>query len=554
MFAASNVVMPLPSLLDVDTEEFMREAETWPRTRVSILTQARWILQERFLRRGSRSIASLTDWFNDVREVASGYFGTVFTACIRKWSAEGEPLKDPTCVTVTVPTISARPHALRLVIKITKWDAGTRGCSPFAAHDVAYTHWEGSRNPVREASMGRLLNSLVVCGATPNLPLIYEPFSTWTVASSGSVAVARSSTRARSIPALRLPAFLVRSRPTSMTETTAVSAVVPSIPIPIPIQSPTRGFVMELCSIRFGDYLARLSAATPSAASARITVMHLDSAVLQICHGLLCAQKHFDFRHNDLHVDNVMATFITDTSYNYLIAKKVFPIQNYGMCWKVIDFGFAACAAFGERDVAEALLHSIAPLRVSRIGPCAVELLDLLYLLQSARAVSGDVVQARLDLYVDLLHEISVASERRYSLQAVLAGSQHDRFTITMPTAEMAADMRSSGLLERFFVALASRSDARAREISSGPVFDAESSPFSREKDAFIDVYDDIRIPGVPRAPYALYDVLYDYNDDVKDGSRPRKVRRKYASRRDTCQDVTPADSSPSVMVTPNVL
>jgi len=266
-----------------------------------------------------------------------------------------------------------------------------------------------------------------------------------------------------------------------------------------------------------------VSAASPARTS--VSMQQLDSMVLQICHGLLCAQKHFDFRHNDLHVDNVMATFITDTSYNYLLEGKVYPIQNYGMCWKVIDFGFAACAAFGERDVAEALLHSIAPLRVSRSGPCAVELLDLLYLLQSARAMSGDTIQARIDMYIDLLHDISDASEQRNSLHAVIARSQHDRFAITMPSVETSASVRSSGLLERFFITLASRRDGpQAREISSGPVFDAESSPFS-QKGGFIEVYDDIRIPGIPLAPYAMYDG--DTEPKRATSDRPQKVRRK---------------------------
>lgn len=521
--------VPRPTLLDMDTEAFMRVAETWPRTRISILAQGRHILQDRFHRNGSRTVASLENWFGDIQEVGSGFFGTVCTACIREWDADDVP-SEGTCVAVRVPIISAQPHILRLVIKLTKGEtADVRQDRPFAAHDCAYKHWQGSRNPIREAAMGRLLNSLVICNATPNLPLIYEPFSTMQIPVSMDERTPR--TRSPVMPALRLPAFLTAAKSASAASALALASASPSPVAAVNRQSPTasassrrapsrvltRGFAMELCSIRFRDYLIHVSA---SPLSRHDMFKRLDSAVLQVCHGLLCAQKHFDFRHNDLHAENVMATFITDTTYNYLVHGRVFPIQNFGMCWKIIDFGFSACAAFGEHDVAEALFHSIAPLRVSHVGPCAAEVLDLLHLLQSARAVSGDAVQDRLDVHIDILREVSRASDQSGSLQAVIQQSQHNRHSMTQPTSAVCTAARSSGVLEQFFVTLASRKDGPTEtEPSSGPVFDADNSPFPHGGSSIV-VYDDVRILGHSRTPYAAY--------DVDDG--PRKKRRASSS------------------------
>ena len=65
------------------------------------------------------------------------------------------------------------------------------------------------------------------------------------------------------------------------------------------------------------------------------------SCLFQISFALVYLQKHFQFTHNDLHINNVMYTE-TDTKYLYYKYNNIYyRVPTYGKVFKIIDFGRA---------------------------------------------------------------------------------------------------------------------------------------------------------------------------------------------------------------------
>ena len=63
------------------------------------------------------------------------------------------------------------------------------------------------------------------------------------------------------------------------------------------------------------------------------------SCLYQISFSLYYLQEHFDFTHNDLHINNVMYSE-TETKYlYYLFNNKYYRVPTYGKIFKIIDFG-----------------------------------------------------------------------------------------------------------------------------------------------------------------------------------------------------------------------
>ena len=220
-------------------------------------------------------------------------------------------------------------------------------------------------NPYREIAMGRLLNMLVRYGVTPHLPLIYENFT---------------------------------------------------------IGDTHVGLVTELSHMTFKDFLmCNLMRQTSDETVTKL----IGVALLQICHGIMCAQDYYDFRHNDLHPDNVMMTFISNTVYNYRIGDRLFAVRNYGMCWKLIDFGLCSSKEFAKDDVARAYAHykvlrALKPMEsetketaaeesvmVETFRGFALEMWDVVYLLLGAIGTvrRSTHVEARKTLIERVLHE-----------------------------------------------------------------------------------------------------------------------------------------------------
>ena len=308
-----------------------------------------------------------------------------------------------------------------------------------------------NKNPIREILLGRLLNRLVQRNITPHLPMIYETF---TVANSGD---------------------------------------------PTPETRDLSGFAMETCHADFQDFVEDVVDRLPDAAQRRRL---LTISVLQLTHALLASQKHYDFRHNDLHAGNAMMTHITKGQYTYRFSADdedaraaFYKIPNAGMCWKLIDFGNGTSAVFGQEDTISQLsryrgvLQGLRPLmkggKVARRGHFdvrnhATEMYDLLRLLSystdklKARADATAAVAdttAFFDALIELIHEITQESPQSKTLAKILSTGKSD-----------VALARSSGLLQKFFKRVARPFRIPSSAASGSVVFDADMHPFDAEE------------------------------------------------------------------------
>ena len=449
----------MPSLVDLEgltSDKLMEAVDTWPKSRVNILEQTRTLLSVRFAAT-SREIARLADWFARLETVGTGSYGTVYKGCVRAWdTTDMTPLTPPTCVQYTLPDLGATVavahsnHDIFLIIKtLTPLSKATLHDVPYSGHNSDFSAWLGQNNSVREVMMGRLLNLLVVRGVTPHFPLIYEPFHV--------------------------------------------------------VEGNRSAFAMELAHMSFANFMSSKILSTLDSGEA---IEVLDVALLQICNGLLCAHKHFDFRHNDFHAENAMMTFITDTNYNYKVNGSYYKVPNYGMCWKLIDFGYSASPVFGENDLAHAAMHSPA-LSVANdyfdLTDHAEEFYDLLRLVTSAKyfartlpVADRNLVYRRLDSYEETMRQIAIDSgDKRGSLGAARTAfiDNYYRGSVKLleATPQLSALMRSSGLLERFFESLAAKYYVSSKP--RGVLFDADISPF---------VGGDIVLEGIHTSPITV--------------------------------------------------
>ena len=67
----------------------------------------------------------------------------------------------------------------------------------------------------------------------------------------------------------------------------------------------------------------------------------IKSIMFQVIFGLAYLQKHFDFTHNDLHINNVMYTTTDKKFLYYKINNVYYKVPTYGKIAKIIDFGRA---------------------------------------------------------------------------------------------------------------------------------------------------------------------------------------------------------------------
>lgn len=65
----------------------------------------------------------------------------------------------------------------------------------------------------------------------------------------------------------------------------------------------------------------------------------LKSCLFQIIFTLTLLQKHFEFTHNDLHINNIMYKTTSITHLYYKYNNKYFKVPTHGYIFKIIDFG-----------------------------------------------------------------------------------------------------------------------------------------------------------------------------------------------------------------------
>ena len=228
----------------------------------------------------------------------------------------------------------------------------------------------------------------------------------------------------------------------------------------------------------------------------------MNVALLQLCQGLLCAQEHFDFRHNDLHLENAMMTFISDTMYNYDVDGAFYSIPNYGMCWKVIDFGFSAARAFDVHDVAYTYMHSDMPMTLNfDVDDHAVEFYDFLYLTEFSKSLlslmrapssefnpssmppsTASLLMQRLNEVIHMMKDIAMEHGVSHTMQ--MAADENEKHQgalhLAATTTSFSESMHSVGLLKILFKRLGVKHRVRARP--RGVVFESNASPYVHGK------------------------------------------------------------------------
>ena len=441
-------------------DSYMEQVEAWPRSRYNLLALIQAKL-EPILESKGRVIDTLDEVFYNVRPVGkASEFGLVYTGCIKSNSATSHP----GCWSVLLGGSvdgGAHKYPIYLIIKTLKplaYEGDTVKFLHTYRHPVLEPAYAGfykdddyttlfNKNPIREILLGRLLNRLVQRNITPHLPMIYETF---TVENSEN---------------------------------------------PKPETHDLSGFAMETCHADFQDFVADLVDRLDDSAQRRRL---LTIAVLQLTHALLASQKHYDFRHNDLHAGNAMMTHITKGQYTYRFSADdedaraaFYSIPNAGMCWKLIDFGNGTSVVFGQEDTISQLalrsgvLAGLRPLmkggKVARRGQFdvrdhAAEMYDLLRLLSystdklKARAVATAALldtTAFFDALIELIHEITQESPQRKTLAKILTGKND------------AALAGSSGLLQKFFKRVARPFRISSLSAAESVVFDADAHPFN---------------------------------------------------------------------------
>lgn len=153
--------------------------------------------------------------------------------------------------------------------------------------------WNPTDNYMREIILGRMANYLVRARISPHFPFLYETY---------------------------------------FTETPA---------------GPHLGILMEMSHMDFPQFIRTVF---PTIAVEERTNL-LRVILIQITQALAAMQTHFNWRHNDLHYHNIMVTFVAHADYCYVVNGVNYVVPNYGMCWRIIDYGLSSSdVLFHEND------------------------------------------------------------------------------------------------------------------------------------------------------------------------------------------------------------
>lgn len=422
---------PIPSLESIMGTEFsvdekaMAAVETWPSSRTNLLEEVRKYLAD-FLG-ADRELTSLALAFANIRTVGEkSKFGVVRLACLRS-------LTGPDCQIFSLivdDTHATTDMPVYLVIKSIPTLVSESLPVPYAGLNRA-RKWVGHQNHLREILMGRMLNHLVQARITPHFPLIYEPF-----------------------------------RVTSDVK--------------------NEYFAMELCHYTINQFMTHVKAVKVPEEQ-KITILRV--CIIQLCQALAAAQHHYNFRHNDFHGGNAMMTYITRGTYTYKIGAKYYTVPNYGMCWKLIDFGFSSSDLFGHQDVEHALVHATL---VDFTSLTQIYFTDMMRLLLSSvmrEPLSKELLQFGTDI---LLKMDEIASEYAISQGISLRGlpdarlpestQEHRQRTVAYTST---LRIKEGNVLDSLFAYLAEdyEVDASTVDESSESFYDINRSPAS--EDAF---------------------------------------------------------------------
>ena len=393
---------------------FMDEAATWPCTRVNVFaTVGREI--EYALLMHDRKLDNVRRLFAVKQPaLARGAFGVVYKACLNV-SADSEA-DMASCRKFPFSFAGdATSHQVPLVLKTVRAfkinqdlsDASLLSCWSDKGECI------GDMNEYREVILGRFLNRLVKRSVTPHFPLIYEFFQSKFI---DDAVPSRRVTPATAADLAEMLKNLNSDRSKQIQEDKRRLERVLAVYPKYRRGDPCSAFVTEMCHMTFTQYLDLLGAHCHD--KDQMTLL-LDVAVLQVVNGLMCAHKHFNFRHNDMHANNVMMTYITSGEYRYVVDGKRYHVPNFGMCWKLIDFGFGSSTKlFGPCDNAAMLVstHALKEISMYDIRPdvTPTEMYDLTRFLESSKS-HAEGERAKSSNWDNIFHFF------RYKLQDIIS-------------------------------------------------------------------------------------------------------------------------------------
>ena len=369
----------------------MEAASIWPETRVQMLSVLGVVLQARIPRGVLEDLETV--FVVEKPALASGASGIVYKACINESDTTEDTRK--VCMRFKIPLVdSIAAHEVPLVLKnMVQQRAEDRPAAYRPEYDCWSTRGEctGYANLYREVLSGRFLNLLVHKGITPHLPVIYQCFSS---------------------------RFIETEVPEAAEDGT--------IPEPrFRKRWPCGAIATEMCHMTFRQFIREFTQRCPDEHEHKIPEL-LHIAFVQIVHGIMCAQTYFNFRHNDLHLNNAMMTYITAGKYRYVVDGQYYDIPNYGMCWKLIDFGFSSSTTlFGCEDNGSMLLctHALKVADTYRFDSARqpTEMYDIVRfmssVLQAATSLKRRTSNPRFDYIIDYFTEKLALSEEMFEKQ-----------------------------------------------------------------------------------------------------------------------------------------
>jgi hypothetical protein len=448
----------------------------------------------------------------------------VYTGCVRN-------VADASCQPWWFSVVSDSRRRFQMLVEVAVKVFGAWQYAHFDNYDMfdAGNMYIGSVNPEREVLLSIVLSALVTRGVTPHFPCFY-----------GQCMVKDVDMRSHEV-------------------------------------HDKRALILEQATVSLKTFLERMFFVH----DAPSRVVHMETVLLQVLHGLVAASQHYNFKHMDLHVGNVMMSHAADVPYCYKVRGVTYAVQTQGMCWKIMDFGMSTSGVlFKPNESVHTLLafpntlkpvafraahvESVNPISgltrtrvVEEPTPYAFELMDFVRLVVHMKALMPEDADPERDLLAQILHAceaVSLEYER-------LAGSAYGVFlfaidspTGPVPTREQMQDYaRPHGVLARLFEVLASRfrcdEDTAAR---CHAVFDVDTAPFRRTSDLgvhaarYFKIDEDGSLQQLPVVSNA-YDVMrksvpvarrrreakeHNHHDDVKNDDKENQAHGGRARRR----------------------
>jgi hypothetical protein len=261
-----------------------------------------------------------------VRFLSAGAWGVTATAVIPSFTLpvvlKFAALKLHTCCVPELPLVCALPAS----------KSGVLACSSIFDMSPKWVLWWGGGDSAdRELAIYAALSRMEHDGVSPHFVHSYL----------GAAVPLQTPTTLPEVGAwLKAPAKKIEVFPTAIVKTIAVN-------------------VLEFGGVIFGDFMQKIMPYV----SASQSLPALRSCLMQIFQGLLAmVSEPTMMRHNDCHIDNVLAAHTPVSYLNYQVVAfdgparetvkwvRYFRVPTFGILCRIMDFGMSTSLEFGRRD------------------------------------------------------------------------------------------------------------------------------------------------------------------------------------------------------------